>query len=123
MKKYIVLNVAPFLIWILWFVCILNDVFLSAMIQLSLLLCMPIVFSVINVVFAKDGKLFLNFNAVFAVAHILGYYLSGALYHSFISNDSETELVTNTFAWISILYIAVLTLICFLVKKLLKKHN
>ena len=83
MKKYIILNMTPFLIWILWFVCILNDIFTSAMIQLGLLLCMPIIFAVINVVFAKDEKLFLIFIGVFAAAHILGYYLSGALYHSF----------------------------------------
>ena len=116
MKKIITLNMTPFLIWILWFVGILNDIFTSPMIQLGLLLCMPIVFAVINIVCAKDDKLFLNFNGVFAAAHILGYYLSGALYYSFISNDSETELVTNTFTLMSILYIAVITLICFLIK-------
>lgn len=100
MKKYIILNISPFLIWILWFVCQLNNIFTPvdlAMFQLGLLLCIPVVFAVINVAFAKDQKCFLCFNGVFTAAHILGYYLSGTLYHSFISNDSETELVINTF--------------------------
>ena len=126
MKRYIVLNLTPFLVWILWFIFVIND-FLepinSSMIQLGLLVVTPIIFAVINVVFAKDGKLFLCFNGVFAVAHIFGYYLSGALYHSFISNDSETELVINTFSFISILYIAIITLVCFLVKMIFKKSN
>ena len=93
------------------------------MIQLGLLLCIPVVFTVINVICAKNEKHFLCFNGIFTISHILGFYLSGALYHSFISNNPENELVINTFSFISILYIAIITLVCFLVKIILKKSN
>ena len=124
MKKYIVLNVMPFLVWILWFVCQFNNIFVpadSVDIQLGLLFYMPIVFALINLVFAKNEKLFLCFNGVFAAAHILGCYISGVLYYSFISNDTETELVNNTFSLISILYIFIITIIFLLVRIIFKK--
>ena len=127
MKKcIIILNITPFLLWILLFACQLNNVFPpvdSAMIQLGLLLCIPVVFAIINVICAKNEKHFLCFNGIFTISHILGFYLSGALYHSFISNNPENELVINTFSFISILYIAIITLVCFLVKIIFKKSN
>ena len=119
MKKFIFLNIVPFLIWILHFICQLSSIF--AMFALGALLCMPIIFSVINLVCAKDEKRFMSLNCVFMTAHILGYYISGLLYINFISNDSESKLITNTFSFISLLYVVIITLICLLIKIIYKK--
>ena len=123
-KKFIFLNIVPFLIWILHFICQLSSIFEPvdlAMFALGVLLCMPIIFSVINLVCAKDEKRFMSLNCVFMTAHILGYYISGLLYINFISNDSESKLITNTFSFISLLYVVIISLICLLIKIICKK--
>lgn len=116
MKKIfnIVLNVLPFLIWMVWFLLAFNDVEINpdlGTIQILLLLGLPLVYSVYNVIFSGNKKNFLIQNFVFGVAQVVGYYISGLLYYDYISNDSETILVNNTFSAISIVYVLITTLI------------
>lgn len=116
MKKIfnVVLNVLPFLIWMVWFLLALNDVEINpdlGTIQILLLLGLPLVYSVYNVIFSGNKKNFLIQNFVFGVAQVVGYYISGLLYYDYISNDSETILVNNTFSAISIVYVLITTLI------------
>lgn len=116
MKKIInvVLNVLPFFIWIGWFLLALNDVETNpdlGSIQILLLLGLPLVYSIYNVIFSSNKKNFLMQNFVFGVAQVVGYYISGLLYYDYISSDSETILVNNTFSAISVVYILITTLI------------
>lgn len=116
MKKIfnVVLNVLPFLIWMVWFLLALNDVEINpdlGTIQILLLLGLPLVYSVYNVIFSGNKKNFLIQNFVFGVAQVVGYYISGLLYYDYISSDSETILVNNTFSAISIVYVLITTLI------------
>ena len=116
MKKIfnVVLNVLPFLIWMVWFLLALNDVEINpdlGTIQILLLLGLPLVYSVYNVIFSGNKKNFLIQNFVFGVAQVVGYYISGLLYYDYISSDPETILVNNTFSAISIVYVLITTLI------------
>lgn len=116
MKKIFnaVLNILPFFIWISWFLLALNDVETKPdlwTIQILLLLGLPLVYSIYNVVFSGNKKNFLIQNFVFGVAQVVGYYIRGLLYYDYISSDSETILVNNTFSAISVAYILIATLI------------
>lgn len=125
-KAQVIINLLPFAIWMLWFVCQLTDIFAPsdyAIIQLCLLIITPIIFSVCNTIFAGDKRSLINLNATFSAADIIGYYLSGVLYHSFVSNDTETALVVNTFTLFLVFYTVVITAICLVVKLLLDKSK
>ena len=126
MKKSIILNTIPFVAWILLFFCQLGDVFTSGgfvTAELGLLFVVPIVFSVINAVVAKDETNFLRLNFILAAANIVGFLIYGSLYSTFISNDTKTDAVIGAFSLNSIIYIAVITLICFLIKNFTSKSK
>jgi len=121
MKKFfnIVLNILPFFIWIVWFLLALNDVETNpdlGTIQIILLLGLPLVYSIYNVVFSCDKKCFLMQNFVFGVVQMVGYYICGLLYSDYISGDSETILVCNTFSVISVVYILFITLMFYVIR-------
>ena len=122
MKKYLpFINLAPFLIWIIWFVCMLVGAPANVSLELILIFAMPIVFSVLNLIFSVDKVNFIESNGIFAAADILGYIFSGMLYYDHISDDSETSLVVGFFTVALIIYIAVITLVCFLIKMFARK--
>jgi len=126
MKKIfnVVLNVLPFFIWIGWFLLALNNVEINpdlGTIQILLLLGLPLVYSVYNVIFSGNKKNFLMQNFVFGVAQVVGYYISGLLYYDYISSDSETILVNNTFSAISVVYILITTLIFYGISVVVEK--
>lgn len=121
MKKSIILNTIPFVAWILLFFCQLGDVFTSGgfvTIELNLLFTIPIVFSVINLLVAKDETAFLTLNLTLAASNILGFFVHGSLYSAFICNDTKNDTVTGGLSLSLIIYIAVITLIGFLIKKI-----
>ncbi len=116
MKKIfnIIINLIPFFVWMIWFYLALIDVDINpdlGMIQILLLLGLPLLYSIYNVFLSKNKKEFVIHNAIFGVSHIIGYYIMGLLYYNYISSDSETVLVINTFSGISILYILIATLV------------
>ena len=126
MKKIfnVVLNVLPFFIWIGWFLLALNNAEINpdlGTIQILLLLGLPLVYSVYNVIFSAKKKNFLMQNFVFGVAQVVGYYISGLLYYDYISSDSETILVNNTFSAISVVYILITTLIFYGISVVVEK--
>ena len=118
--KRIILSIIPFVFWLLWFYCEINSIipyYMSGIIQISLLLCLPLVFTILNFLLEKSEKPFLKYNIVSCVSHILGYYSSGLLYYCFISDAPETLLVVNLLSFLSLLVSVLLTGICYVVKK------
>lgn len=126
MKKGIILNIIPFVAWIILFFCQLGDVLTSGgfvSVELNLLFTVPVVLSVINLLVAKDETDFLHLNLTLAAANIVGFLMQSSLYSAFISNDTKNDTVTGTFLIGLIIYIAVITLIGFLIKKLSAKSK
>lgn len=127
MKKTvnIILNVLPFIIWIVWFICALFSLFESSLflIQLFLLFVLPIGYSLFNFIITNKKIDFVVHNLIFAISHIIGYCTLGILYYNFISNDSGTVLVSKTFTFFSIIYITIITLIFYLCKREKNKYN
>ena len=125
----IIINILPFLAWIVWFLCAFYDVETSLdlfVIELLLLMLLPIIYTIYNLILSKDNKTFLIQNSVFLLSQVIGVIMSGMLYYNYISDDSGTALVVTTFAFISIIY-TVLVSVAFwgvklLIKKLLKKN-
>ena len=120
MKRKIIINIIPFVFWLLWFYCEINSIipyYMSMIIQILLLLCLPLVFTILNFLVEKSEKSFLKYNIVSCSSHILGYYLRGLLYYCFISDDPETLLVVNLLSFLSLLVSVLLTGICYVVKK------
>ena len=124
MKKILfVINIFPFLAWLLWFVGAAYDFSWTIEYQLFILLALPPIFSVLNFLLSKEQNSFLKRNGMFALFDLIGQFISGALYMSFISNDPETPPVINTFAILSIINILVLSLVGFLLKLLILKNK
>ena len=108
----------------IWFYLALIDLEVNpdlGTIQILLLLGLPLLYSIYNVFFSKDKNEFAIYNAIFGVSHIIGYYIMGLLYYNYISSDSETVLVINTFSGISIIYILIATLIFYGIRVLVDK--
>ena len=126
MKKIfnITVNIFPLFVWMIWFYLALIDLEVNpdlGTIQILLLLGLPLLYSIYNVFFAKGRIEFAIYNAIFGVSHIIGYYIMGLLYYNYISSDSETVLVINTFSGISIIYILIATLIFYGIRVLVDK--
>ncbi len=120
MKRKIIINIIPFVVWLVWFSCEINSIipyYMSGITQISLLLCLPLLFTAVNFLVEKSEKSFLKSNIIFSASHLLGYYSSGLLYYYFISDDFETLLVVNLLSFLSLLVSVLLTGICFVVKK------
>lgn len=120
----ITVNIIPLFVWMIWFYLALIDLEVNpdlGTIQILLLLGLPLLYSIYNVFFAKDKNEFAIYNAIFSVSHIIGYYIMGLLYYNYISSDSETVLVINTFSGISIIYILIATLIFYGIRVLVDK--
>ncbi|MBQ3547950.1 MAG: hypothetical protein IJA44_05715 [Clostridia bacterium] len=124
MKKFsFIINFIPLLAWLLWFVGAACDVSWMIEYQFFILLVLPPIFSVLNFLLSKEQNSFLKRNGMFALFDLIGQFISGALYMSFISNDPETPPVINTFAVFSVIYIMVLTLAGYLIKMLITKNK
>ena len=120
----ITVNIFPLFVWMIWFYLALIDLEVNpdlGTIQILLLLGLPLLYSIYNVFFSKDKNEFAIYNAIFGVSHIIGYYIMGLLYYNYISSDSETVLVINTFSGISIIYILIATLIFYGIRVLVDK--
>lgn len=120
----IILNLLPFVVWGVWFYLALNELYIYpdwGLVQILLLVCLPIMYSVYNAIVWDRNKTFIIQNGIFAVSQVSGCYICGVLYYNFISSDSETQLVTSGFSFISVIYIAVLTLVCCGIKILINK--
>ena len=126
MKKIfnIIINIIPFYIWKIWFYLALIDIDINpdlGVIEILLLLGFPLLYSIYNVLISKNKKEFVINNVVFGVSHIIGYYIAGLLYYDYISSDSETVLVINTFSGISIIYVSIITLVFYGIRALVEK--
>ena len=126
MKKIfnIIINIIPFFVWMIWFYIALKDIDINpdlGTIQILLLLGCPLLYSIYNVLLSKNKKEFIINNVVFGFSHIIGYYIAGLLYYDYISSDSETMLVINTFSGISILYVLIATLVFYGIRALVDK--
>lgn len=126
MKKIfnIIINIIPFFIWMIWFYLALIDIDINpdlGVIEILLLLGFPLLYSIYNVLISKNKKEFVINNVVFGVSHIIGYYIAGLLYYDYISSDSETVLVINTFSGISIIYVSIITLVFYGIRALVEK--
>lgn len=128
MKKIFntIVNIVPFFVWMIWFYLALIDIDIDinpdlGTIEILLLLGFPLLYTIYNVFFAKDRKEFAIYNLIFGVAHIIGYYISGLFYYDYVSSDSETMLVINTFSGISILYVSIVTLIFYGIRAFVDK--
>lgn len=126
MKKIlnIILNLFPFVIWMGWFYLALGDIKTIpdlGTIQILLLLFLPLIYSIYNLIFSNNAKKFILRNTIFLISQVVGYYLCGLLYYNYISSDSETALIRNTFSFISIIYIVIITLICCGIRLLMRK--
>lgn len=120
----ITVNIIPLFVWMIWFYLALIDLEVNpdlGTIQILLLLGLPLLYSIYNVFFAKDKNEFAIYNSIFGVSHIIGYYIMGLFYYNYISSDSETVLVINTFSGISIIYILIATLIFYGIRVLVEK--
>lgn len=126
MKKIfnIIKNIIPFFIWMIWFYLALIDIDINpdlGVIEILLLLGFPLLYSIYNVLISKNKKEFVINNVVFGISHIIGYYIAGLLYYDYISSDSETVLVINTFSGISIIYVSIITLVFYGIRALVEK--
>lgn len=126
MKKIfnIIINIIPFFIWMIWFYLALIDIDINpdlGVIEILLLLGFPLLYSIYNVLISKNKKEFVINNVVFGISHIIGYYIAGLLYYDYISSDSETVLVINTFSGISIIYVSIITLVFYGIRALVEK--
>ena len=126
MKKIfnIIINIIPFFIWMIWFYLALIDIDINpdlGVIEIILLLGFPLLYSIYNVLISKNKKEFVINNVVFGISHIIGYYIAGLLYYDYISSDSETVLVINTFSGISIIYVSIITLVFYGIRALVEK--
>ena len=119
-----IINLIPFFVWMIWFCLALIDVDINpdlGIIQILLLIGLPLLYSIYNVFLSKNKKEFAIHNAIFAVFHIIGYYNMGLFYYNYISSDSETILITNTFSGISILYVLITTLVFYGIRAFVDK--
>ena len=126
MKKIIniVFNVLPFFIWMGWFYCALKHFTIDlGTIQILILLGLPLLYSISNAVFSNNKKDFVIHNLIFGVSQVVGYYIAGLLNYNYISSDSETILVINTFSGISIVYILIATLIFYGIRAIVDKNK
>lgn len=124
MKKVIniAFNVLPFFIWMGWFYCALKHFTIDlGIIQILMLLGLPLLYSILNLIFSNNKKDFVIHNLIFGVSQVVGYYIAGLLYYDYISSDSETILVINTFSGISIIYILIATLIFYGIRAVVDK--
>ncbi len=114
MKKIIIfVNFFPALIWIAWFLCALYDIEVRpdlGMIQILLLLLLPLIYSLYNLIMSSRKRNFIILNGIFLLSQLMGYYISGSLYYRYVSSDAETLLVMNTFSFLSLIYIMIITL-------------
>ena len=118
------INIVPFFIWIFCFYLALMKVETYpdiGMIQIFLLLCLPLLYSIYNVFFSKNKNDFLINSAIFCISHIIGFCIEGALYYNYISSDSETIVIINTFSIISIVYILIVTLVFYGIRAFVDK--
>lgn len=116
------LNILPFFVWMGWFYCALHHFTIDlGIIQILLLLAFPLLYTILNIIIANDKKQFLIYNSFFGISQIVGYYISGLLYYDYISSDSETILVVNTFTGISIVYILIATMVFYGVRVIIDR--
>lgn len=123
---FVILNVIPFVIWMLYFYITYNNIIVSpqiATLQITLLLMLPLLFTVINSISSNTRRFFIIKASIFTVSHIVSYYLSGCLYYRYISDDSETLLVRDTLSLYSLLYIVILTAVVLIFKTIDMKHR
>ena len=127
MKKIpIFVNFFPALIWIAWFLCALYDIEVRpdlGMIQILLLLLLPLIYSLYNLIMSSRKRNFIILNGLFLISQLMGYYISGSLYFRYVSSDSETLLVMNTFSFLSLIYIMIITLAFYGIKALISKYK
>ena len=119
MKKLnVLLNILPFFAWMLLFYLQFNtDVSDLNMVAIYMLLIFPIMFSVYNYQTSKFKKELLIYNSIFALSHIAGYVIHGALWYKLVSSDSETAYITVVLSRESLIYIFVITLIMYFIKR------
>ena len=117
MKKLnVLLNILPFFAWMLLFYLLFNKDGLY-MVVIYMLLIFPIIFSVYNYQTSKLKKELLIYNSIFALSHIAGYVIHGVLWYKLVSSDSGTAYITVVLSRESLIYIFVITLIMYFIKR------
>lgn len=86
-------------------------------IMLLLIFVYPVVACFYNIRYAKSACHFLVYNIIFLICQAVGYYSTGMLYYNIISSDYGTLYITNEGTVFSVIYIAVITLIGFVIKR------
>ncbi|MBR5307136.1 MAG: hypothetical protein IKU43_00065 [Clostridia bacterium] len=119
MKKVfsILTNVLPLFVWMLIFYLKFNDIAPMQTKEIAVLLIFPILFSVFNYNESITKKEFILRNCLFALSHIAGILADGILWYKLVSSDSGTAYLTAVLSHESLIYIFVITLIMYFIKR------
>lgn len=79
------------------------------------------VMSVVNTLFAQDRKELIALNGAMALFAAIGIWIDAILYFYFICYDSEGVLVMQLETVVMLLYVAVLTLIEYLIRYIIDR--
>ena len=117
----VLINVLPFFAWMYTFyIQYTSD---KDGHTILMLLAFPILLSVFNYKVSKTKKELILRNCLFAFSHIAGYFIHGVLWYKLVSSDSETAYITVVLSRESLIYIFVITLILYFIKKHKEKKS
>ena len=124
-KKDLLINVSPFFLLIAFFILGLLESAegnVMLIIRLVLLLGLPLVVSIYNTVTSSDCSDILLKNTFFTFSCVVSIVLA-ALISERIQYDPEMEPVMWLFVGLAVAYMGVLTLICCIIKRVVKKKD
>ena len=123
-KRDLIINILPFLLMMAIFVIELLGVgqgYVMTWVIIVLIAILPLIVSVYNTVASENCSDIVTRNAGMAFAWVLGILFSSAFTDSFVQRDPEMEPVMALGIGLAIVYVCVLTLICCVVKRIVKK--
>ena len=124
-KKDLLINVSPFFLLIAFFILGLLESAegnVMLIIRLVLLLGLPLVVSIYNTVTSSDCSDILLKNTFFTFSSVVSIVLA-ALISERIQYDPEMGPVMMLFVGLALVYMGILTLICCIIKRVVKKKD
>ncbi|MBO4897044.1 MAG: hypothetical protein J5590_01945 [Clostridia bacterium] len=129
MKKRLVMiiNLLPIVYYIVSFYMsyknAIPDNYIGFIITVFLFFVSPVIFTLFNANFSDTAERFALQNTVYGFSKIIGQFLDFVLYHDYISNDSESEMLSEIGLLFTVIYILILTLVFYAIKRSDIKHR
>ena len=122
-----IINLLPIIFYIILFYMqyknAIPDIYIGFIIPVLLFFVSPVIFSLFNVVFSDTAERFALQNTVYGFSQIIGQFLNFVLYYDNISNDSETEMLSEMGLFSTVIYVLILTLVFYAIKRSYIKHR